>query len=65
MTFKETVKAIEKSEKNVDRVLKAARLERYPSNTQRLETILSAILTAIAILAGTAIILIPLMMIAR
>ena len=40
MTFKETVRQIERSEKNVDRVLRAARLQRHPMSNERLEMIL-------------------------
>lgn len=42
-TFKEVVKGIRKSEKNVDKVLKAARIERHEKSsmsTERLELIL-------------------------
>lgn len=42
-TFKEVVKGIRKSEKHVDKVLKAARLERHEKSsvsTERLEVIL-------------------------
>lgn len=55
MEFKEAVKQIEKSEKNVDKVLKAGRLERHektPMSMERLAMILNYTVGTIAMLFG-------------
>lgn len=65
MTFEETVRSIKESERNVDKILRAARLERNPVGIQRTELVTSAIIAITAIIAGTAILLIPLFLLAR
>lgn len=55
-SFKSVVKGIKHSEKNVDKVLRAARLERHESGAMsdaRLEMILGHVVGIIAIIAGT------------
>lgn len=55
--FDETVKQIESSEKDVDKVLKAARLERHekpPMSIERLQMILNYIVGILAMCMGFA-----------
>lgn len=57
MEYKEVVKLIEDSEKRVDEVLKAARLQRHertPMPKDRLELILNYIVGILALLLGAA-----------
>lgn len=57
MEFKEAVKQIAKSEKNVDKVLKAGRLERHekaPMSKDMLAMILNYIVGTIAMILGFA-----------
>lgn len=57
MEYKEVVKLIEESEKRVDEVLKAARLqrnERTPMPKDRLEMILNYVVGILALLLGSA-----------
>lgn len=52
-SFNEVVKQIDESEKNVDKVLKAARLERHekkPMSTERLRMILDSCLMALGMI---------------
>mgnify|MGYP006876754522 CR=1 FL=1 len=57
MEYKEVVRLIEESEKRVDEVLKAARLERHerpPMSKDKLEMILNYIVGILALLLGAA-----------
>lgn len=57
MEYKEVVKLIEESEKRVDEVLKAARLQRHeraPMPKERLELILNYIVGILALILGSA-----------
>lgn len=62
MTFKKTVKQIRDAEKNVDLVLKAARLQRYPMSDRRLEMILEHITVIVAIIAGLIVLIVPMIL---
>ena len=49
-TFEEVVRSIEMSEKDVDRILKAAKLQRHPKmSDDRFETLVIAVSTIIAL----------------
>lgn len=57
MEYKEVVKLIEESEKRVDEVLKAARLQRHertPMSKEKLELILNYVVGILALLLGAA-----------
>lgn len=57
MQYEEVVKLIEESEKRVDEVLKAARLQRHeraPMSKDRLELILNYVVGILALLLGAA-----------
>lgn len=57
MEFKEVVKQIEQSEENVDKVLKAGRLERHekaPMSMERLAMCLNYAMGAMAMIMGFA-----------
>lgn len=57
MEYKEVVKLIEESEKRVDEVLKAARLQRHeraPMPKEKLELILSYVAGILALILGAA-----------
>lgn len=57
LTFESKVKQIRNAEKDVDKVLKAARLERNPNDNKRLEIILTYITTIIGMFLGFALII--------
>lgn len=67
-TFDEAVKQIEQSEKDVDRVLKAGRLERHekePMSTERLTLILNYVVGTIAMILGFGVVYMFMYMIGR
>lgn len=51
MKFEKRVKQIASAEKDVDKVLRAARLQRYPLSNDRLDSILTFITTNVLIIA--------------
>ena len=65
MEFKDRIKQIENVEKDVDQVLKAARLERNPEDHRRkLELIFTYVTGIIAMILGSAIIIIFMLILA-
>lgn len=62
MKFDKRVKQIASAEKDVDKVLRAARLQRNPTDTRKLELILNAALTMLAMVLVTAVIVFPMVM---
>lgn len=58
MEFDDRVKQIAEAEKDVNKVLKAAQLDRHPISNERLSMILAYITTIIAIIAITVVLVV-------